>query len=69
MDDNLPLRKLCMSILSTLLEHMADKFDANKVMEISTNLLADQDDVKVSFLQVSGHVDISKRFLLLDKSK
>ena len=52
MDDNLPLRKLCLSILGTILESMADRFDANAVMGISPNLLTDNDDVKVAFLQI-----------------
>lgn len=51
-DDNLPLRKLSLNILGTILQNIVDKFDAPGTMQIAALLLADNDDVKVLFLQV-----------------
>ncbi len=55
-DDNLPLRKLSLNIMGTILHNMVDKFDAVGTMQIAATLLGDNDDVKVLFLQVRINV-------------
>lgn len=52
MDDNLPLRKLSLAMLGTVLEHMSDSFDADGVMAAAPLLLADHENVKIAFIQV-----------------
>jgi len=54
-DDNLPLRKLCLASLETLLNTAPDKFDANAIMAISPVLLltpGDVEEVKLLFIQL-----------------
>lgn len=51
-DDNLVLRKLSLSSLETLLATAPDKFDVNAVMDIADKLIADNDEVKMLFVQL-----------------
>ena len=59
-DDNLPLRKLSLNIMGTILHNMVDKFDSVSAMQIAPTLLGDNDDVKVLFLQVCYSVYLLK---------
>lgn len=51
-DDNLPLRKICLACLETILTTLPERFDANSLLHISTQLLNDHEDVKLLYLQV-----------------
>eukprot|EP01039_Chlorochromonas_danica_P000820 gene820-890_t len=51
-DDNLPLRKLCLACLETIMSNLPERFDANAVLQISSQLLGDLDDIKLLYLQM-----------------
>eukprot|EP01042_Synura_sphagnicola_P019734 gene19734-24985_t len=55
-DDNLPLRKLSLAALETLLAMAPDKFDANALMAIAEKLLVDNEEVRLLFIQLLPRV-------------
>lgn len=55
-DDNLPLRKLCLACLETLLTSLPERLDGPALLTMSPALLADDNDVKLLYLQMLPRV-------------
>ena len=55
MDDNLPLRKISLTCLETIIDTMPDKLDASALMHVMPELLADKDEIKLQSHQVIPH--------------
>ncbi|RYH13315.1 hypothetical protein EON65_35930 [archaeon] len=51
-DDALPIRKLCLSCVESILHNLPSQLDALAVLQLSAVLLTDHDDIKLLYLQV-----------------
>lgn len=52
MDDNLPLRKIALTCLETLLDTAPDRLDVAALLQVMPTVLADKDEVKAQAHQV-----------------
>ncbi len=52
MDDNLPLRKISLTCLETILDTSPDRLDMASLMQVMPTVLADKDEVKAQAHQV-----------------
>ena len=52
MDDNLPLRKVSLTCIETILDVMPDKVDVLALVQIMPLLLTDKDEIKLQSHQV-----------------
>jgi hypothetical protein len=52
-DDNLPLRKVALTSIETILGTLPERFDVNALLNIMPLLLSEKDEIKIQSHQVS----------------
>ena len=65
MDDNLPLRKVSLTCVETILDVMPDRVDVLALMQIMPLLLTDKDEIKLQTHQVSDPLLLTTSYLCL----